>query len=464
MANDLPSPISSLGFDNKKHYEEWCSENGFNPSIRKSSVQLKAEKKYIEKQRFSYYIKQSNPKNMVYIIQCLRNGDQVLNDLQNIYDNLKRKWPHLIELFLEVLEFLNKKSRILQDFKIVKHIVSILYWKDEWIRDYKDWKPNTYNPERQLASFARHLFAKYEVPHFMDYVWGLGDLCNEQEWYIHIGKGQNIRTAQNLPFSLTKMEAHHFMSAPMNYNVYEAFCWGQIKALGGSPRLIETLRGSQIIPPANQLRASSLKTSEYNNFRQSVVRFLIQNPMLDPAQINPMIDYIWNQKYTHQRVFIDHQLTTLPPPQPNFSMNGRNVEALLAQVERWHNQLGKERKGGDVDWEHSHIPDFKYEDGGNRRWFITELLSSKELTAEGRAMSHCVASYAYSCKNGQCSIWSLSVDSKSISERLVTIELRNGTLYQMRGRLNRFPNQQEMSIIRRWCQKEGLKISSSTGY
>ena len=44
-----------------------------------------------------------------------------------------------------------------------------------WIRSVAAWKPQTHNTRRQFASLARHLFAEWPVPAFMDSVWFLGN-------------------------------------------------------------------------------------------------------------------------------------------------------------------------------------------------------------------------------------------------------------------------------------------------
>src|SRR5687768_8843702 len=85
----------------------------------------------------------------------------------------------------------------------------------EWVRQPEEWKPRSYNGKRQLSSLARHLFARYRVPAFMDAAWTEDNASGRlhQEWFIHVGRGENIRKAAGLPVPLTKMMAHHFLQA-----------------------------------------------------------------------------------------------------------------------------------------------------------------------------------------------------------------------------------------------------------
>jgi hypothetical protein len=188
--------------------------------------------------------------------------------------------------------------------------------------------------------------------------------------------------------------------------------------------------------------------------------------MLDPAHIGPIVDYIWHQKYEDGLVFVERGVAeNRGPAQPNFSMKGRTVRTLLEQVQRWHHGLGKRNTGLNLDWPKSATPDFEFVEGSAERknmriWRIFELLSSKELIEEGRQMKHCVATYAQSCHRGDCSIWSMTLQTKDETQKIVTIEVRpvQMMIRQVRGKLNRLPDPKEREIIQRWAAKEKLSF------
>jgi hypothetical protein len=61
--------------------------------------------------------------------------------------------------------------------------------------------------------------------------------------------------------------------------------------------------------------------------------------MPDPAQIAPMVEYIRHQKYEDRFVF--HQpgvATNIGPAEPNFTMRGRTVDALMRAMIAWRRQ------------------------------------------------------------------------------------------------------------------------------
>lgn len=86
---------------------------------------------------------------------------------------------------------------------------------------------------------------------------------------------------------------------------------------------------------------------------------------------------------------------------------------------------------------------------------IRELTSTHAVHHEGARLSHCVASYAASAARGECSLWSLRVSGMS----MLTIEVRNGAVVQVRGKLNRAPSASEFKLITRWARSNELRIA-----
>jgi len=358
----------------------------------------------------------------------------------------------LYKIFL----FVEARSKLLCSAEYVRGVWALSLDSGAWLRPLEEWKIDSHNSDRQFSSLARHLWARYDVPGFMDKAWLSGDSI-QQEWFRALGAGGNIRKAGNLPVMLTQKMAHYFIQAPDTYSIDAAFRWAQVHALGGDRRLADALLETRI---AHDFRDDV--------FWLGVIRFFIRNPMLDPLQVNPIIDYIWNQKYENRVVFTGPGIAEqIGPEQPDFSMKGRTAISLLKAVDIWHKRLGRERKSGNLQWHSSGIKPATYLEGAKkdrdmRVWNIRELLSSNELIAEGRGMKHCVASYANSCNSGTCSIWTMDLENEDGLNKLVTIEVTNGIrqIRQVRGKCNRLPTEKEKEIIRRWAGQEGLELAS----
>lgn len=271
------------------------------------------------------------------------------------------------------------------------------------INDIDTWKPLSHNSFKNLVSLIHHLFSKYKVPSFMNKAWFSG-LYNQDQfrnqvyinWFVHIGSGKNIRTAEDLPTPLTKKMAHYFLQAPKNSGILEAIRWGQTLSLGGDPFVAKAILGTRL--------AEDFVNDE---FWLSVIRFFINNPMLDKVHYLPIIDWIYAQKFAA----VLQEDGTMRAIQPNLSMHHRNPETLLKEVENWHQELGK-AKTVKAEWKSCNIPGYRHE---NKEEIITiqELLNSGELKKEGEAMHHCVSSYSNSCASGKTSIWSTVSYNKS---------------------------------------------------
>jgi hypothetical protein len=462
--------IEALGFGSVSVYLEWCTAHAFQPSTEKTLSQLEDEKRAYERQvarRDASHRASRNPRRIIEKA-CegeLRAGEIAHHRLRQVCERIEASdrsegaRRSLRDLLLKVHEegdFL-AESVIFGDttFLYIDGLVALNSRRDQWTRRLDSWTSRSHNSRRQFSSLARHLLAKYPVPLFMDSVWFRHDPASHdmRDWFILMGSGKNIRKAK-IPIPLTKMMAHYLLEAPSHYSVENAIRWGQVHAFGGDSRLVESLLGTRL---GNSF--------EQDEFWVTVVRFFIENPMMDRAHVGPIVDYLQHQKYEPQAVFVapgvrEHQ----PPPQPNLSMKGRAPGSLLRQVERWHRQLGRHIRAGNLRWDRSSIGEFEFETGIRGKnlkvWRLRELLSSGELIAEGRAMRHCVATYAGSCAAGQCSIWTMELHGFDGVERRQTIEVnRNRVIVQSRGKYNAVPNDQELQILKRWAEEQGLQVS-----
>ena len=88
--------------------------------------------------------------------------------------------------------------------------------------------------------------------------------------------------------------------------------------------------------------------------------------------------------------------------------------------------------------------DKRFEDYEMGRFKVQELNTSNLLSAEGKAMGHCVGSYAFRCGRGDCNILSLKRDDG----RLLTMEVVKDKIVQIKGKHNRSPNEYEIEVVR----------------
>ena len=173
----------------------------------------------------------------------------------------------------------------------------------------------------QFGSLALHLFARYPVPAFMTSVWLRGqdaEFVRQRSWYKHIGLGRNIRTA-DLPLPYTKMMAHRSLQAPDHFTVEMALRWGQVRGLGGSEVLARAVSGTRLG-----------RSFEHEDFWQTVVHFFVNEWSLDLVHVGPIVDYLNDQRFVPQDIFIEEgELGQPGPPQPRSDNEGTHPKVAL---------------------------------------------------------------------------------------------------------------------------------------
>lgn len=474
--------LEALGIKEKKIssalnvYKRYCSDNGHKNTLVKTDIEFNKERTKRKNRKSTTALETVYHGNDVrkYIEKVLiakaetrdvYKGEIIesINDLKN--NMLREDW----DVFLQLLLYLEKPTKLLKIKDYIRSISRLIYHRHNWINDYSDWKPNTHNPHKQFSSLVRFLLCKYEMPKFMDSAWTDGKDSNVN-LFLHLASGKNVRKFREIPFPLTKKMAHMFLQAPDHYDIGTAFWWGKVHAMGGDQRTMEALRDTKVIQNKTvEGRTNPQFLDIYNKFKESVIEFFINYPMLDTAHYNPIVDYVWYVRYEPRTEFIERGVAVnVEPLQPNFSMNGRSPDALLNHVERWHRQLGKEKKGSRAkQWERrKDISDFSIKFGtpgkGNFRvYYIRELVSHAELSSEGRAMGNCVASYSYSCVNGGTSIWSMIRENNMGTKHLATIEVnKDRNITQAKGPRNARLGKLAGDILNRWASKEKMMVSS----
>ena len=345
-----------------------------------------------------------------------------------------------------------ERSDIGDDPALGAALVSLLACPSPRLGAPSTWRPTTHNAARQFSGLARHLHARHDLPRFLDRAWIDGDE-RAQRWFIHLGHGASLRTAPDLPLPASAAMTRAFLATPDDCPVPAALRRAQVIALGGSPALADAVRRTRL-------------GHDFTNgpFWEGVVRFFVANPLLDPEQTGPIVDWIQAQRF-------DPAIApgaVLPeegaaPPRPRLSMHGRTVAATLREVEAWHRRLGIESAAATARWAPSGLAPFEctVATGDRQRtWRIREITSGTGLAREGARMEHCVASYARSCAAGRASIWTLESTVGEETTPAVTIEVSPASrrIGQVRGKRNRRPTAEELALVGRWAAAAGLTL------
>lgn len=361
--------------------------------------------------------------------------------IAGLYHRMAKKEQIKQKAFHSLLIHLEKEHchKLLSDEKYLLGIYHIAQFALYFIREIAQWKRPSYQPEKQFANLLRYLFANYPVPLFLDNAWLRDGAEKEQRWFIDIARGLSVRKLVDLPVDLTKRMAHAFMWTPAYFSVCGAFRFAQVIALGGDEYL------------AWHINNTLLGRNNFcdDTFWITVIRFFAQAPLFDVRRLAEVVDYL------NFRRLAD----------PVYSIKGRTPDSLLRQVNEWQAHRRHERShAGNLSWQPSVIQAFEFKTGtGNQTkiYRIRELITSSDLKVEGQAMRNCVYSYVKSCHLGECAIFSLLMDTFSVSERLVTLEvdLKKKLIVQAKARFNAKPTDDAFEVIRLWAATEQIGIA-----
>lgn len=103
-------------------------------------------------------------------------------------------------------------------------VTRVAEYKEYFVRDENLFvlKTKSANRAKQTLELVRHVFQKYPVPSFMNYIWGYNDAqpgygrnqrYHEYEmWYICVATGGSLHKEYLKDKSLTKKETHTFLN------------------------------------------------------------------------------------------------------------------------------------------------------------------------------------------------------------------------------------------------------------
>lgn len=451
-------------------YFAWCGQHGFRADKKKSWFDMRQEWAYQRQRTAVEHLKQSRKsRKPMEVIGALCSEEIGLDDIKSVRlhevcrkivaASLSKYERRSLREFLSTIWAASRlpiqaEVRNRQQVNYIDALIAVHRRRRRWIRSLDRWQPGSHSREKQFVSLISHLFATYNVPRFFMSVWFRTDSSADkyQRWYVDVGSGKNPRAGPS-PVPLTKKVAHYFLQAPDYYTIEQAIRFGQVVSSGGSIGLCNALVETRL-------------GRDFSNdeFWQTVIHFFIRNPDLDLVQVGPIVDFIQHHKFERQQVILDDgEARSLPPLQPNLSMQKRTLRALMAQVDEWHRRLGRVRVDPAMRWSPSGIEPATFARGKDDKrviWRITELLSHKELVREGNALRHCVAGYSRRCRDGNVSIWSLTSEDAGYNvRRRQTIEVdRNRRIVQCRGRMNKHPSDREKQIVAQWAKAESLAL------
>jgi hypothetical protein len=240
--------LRALQLGSVEVYRQWCQRHGFSRRIHKTWRERLKERTFFQRATADARLAQKKleTRNPDKVIQAIYQGrvsesDVTQGPLAEIcraserYQDRAEARDRLFELLLHV----RRKSDLFAAAPVIaqfgrqpgnSYVAALIalagHWQ-AWIRPISQWRPRTHNLRRQFTSLVHHLLARWPVPQFMDCAWVRDEAeaaQRQQQWYLHLARGENIRTAE-LPLPYTKRMAHHFLQAPADFTIEAALRW-----------------------------------------------------------------------------------------------------------------------------------------------------------------------------------------------------------------------------------------------
>lgn len=358
--------------------------------------------------------------------------------------------PHRSSFFERLLAAARERSDLMstppaRDGAVVQvqALRNLVWFEPASVRAPEDWPGATGHPLRVVHSLASHLFGAYPTPRFLASVWfGRSTTADTERrrWYVALARGQSVRSL-SLPVALTRRMAHEWMQTPDHVGFDHALRRAEVLGLGGTAQLAASL---------NETRFGRC-FDDGDRWRMALQWLVGCGDAVELVQVGPVVDYLAAHLHT-------------------VSLRGRSFASVMRLVAAWHAQLRWQR-GRLLVWPRSRWQELRDVDETTRHesrraeWSIVELTDSRALVAEGRAMRHCVASYARSCMSGHSSIWSLRHRwlDQDVARSILTIEVRPicRAIVQLRGTGNSRASGWPLELVRRWAFREGLRLTAT---
>ena len=309
--------------------------------------------------------------------------------------------------------------------------------------------------EITLNQFFKKALVKYESPHYIiDNFQNLNSI--ELDVLMHALKGENMRKHSVFNVVPTKKEFTHLMQLKSDFLKVKnhLFIRGLIYLKLKSDEDDETTDEFQTNESAlitNFIKASPTYENNPKRYLEDIAFWkqafeLIVNGMFDYLvfSITDCVDYLEYMKYQSQSPY---------------SLKGRTPESLSRAIHHWHDHVFNE--------EHAHLKHMKWDKAEEldlhfsfeeKQYACVQLGSGLELIDEGRIMKNCVITYARSCANSYCTVWSFRTKRKVKFVPFLTVEVIDKTIVQARAKANSLPSDKQIDILHDWAKRMDYKI------
>jgi hypothetical protein len=336
-------------------------------------------------------------------------------------------------------------SRILHQLrhdqhKVVPYLIDVAGHSEAWVCAPEEFRPRTTHGRDQITELVRYLFEAYRPPGWLRAAAHTGRGRPGQApafgWYVHVARGQSLRTAPALPVPLSRKAAHLALSAPARSTPEQALLHGYLSGHGASRAVREEV-----------LRSVRWHGLELDEHWLKLFEKIARAQDLPADQVRALLAHADARR--ERGASIDVSVATLLR-----GLERQRAAQVRQQAQAWGPQF-------DEPWAAS-LPAAPFtgsSDGGE--YALHELRSLREIFEEGQSMHHRVFTYAQAARAGTVSIWSLRLARAGREVGRVTLRVvaSERAVVEARRRCNQAIFPQERELIRSWASRQGLSLS-----
>ena len=269
------------------------------------------------------------------------------------------------------------------------------------------------------------------------------------EFILHLGFGNNIRTYGNFARLISKKAMHIFHNLQVGElaNANNSLIYAHFKSLDVHTELIDKL-----------LTIFRLDFHQIDNCTDEQWAALTAVALFFRNQSTTFLA-LTQQEQISLLGYISHCLRDVA----GYSLKGRTIVSVQRDANAWYAE--HERRFAILypvvvkTWKIAAYKEWNLLGDDNQWYAIFQLTKQAELDDESAAMSHCVRIYSFNCESGHCSIWSLRVRINRFWVRLATIEVSKAKqIVQIKGKYNAIPAEKYLCMVQDWAAKEGLSV------
>lgn len=341
------------------------------------------------------------------------------------------------EAFYRLLMVMYSKKcyGVLKNPAYIDVLANISSFGNKTVRPIEDWSKDNLTADGQLASIIRHLFAKYEVPKFMEYVFAETSKVH-MHWYIQLGRGDSAQNLCALPVVFTKKMAHEFRTTPTSLTIEQALRRAQGRGYGATVQVADAITWANAIEEiTNRLH------------RAAAIRFVAKNAgTAGFGDVQTVFEY----------------LADVYRENPAYSLKGRTWASVSrAALEHLREKAKRQTAENSSDWTPAPLGNY-VAITGPVVYQVIQLVNSEALYEEGREMSHCVSEYDYDCAQGDTAIFSLRKYTEDVDgyDTLATLEVNVAAkaLVQAKAKFNECISAEAEVLVLKWVKQENLTV------